>query len=336
MLSWSHQGRIDSEAAFARLAGAAPIPASSGQTIRYRLDRSGDRKLNRALHMILVTRKRTHPATIAYIERRLAEGKTRREANRCLKRYLARSLYRLLEHGPPIDDLTDIEASLAQATAFALVAFDAATTAGERAERMADKRVWFITGAGRGMGVDIAQAALTAGHAVVATGRKTDAVAERGGRDRRPARRRTRHHERGVGRSGGAGCFSAFRPHRCAGQQRGQLLCRFLRGAVTGAVRGAVDDEPLGPLNVTRAVLPVMRKQRAGHIVTISSTAGIVGQEFCSAYAASKFGLEGWMESLRFEIEPFGIHIIIVELFFRTDRSRRNPLLTLTPPSKIR
>ena len=70
VLSWSHQGRITSEAAFARLAGAAPIPASSGQTIRYRLDRSGDRKLNRALHMILVTRKRSHPATIAYIERR--------------------------------------------------------------------------------------------------------------------------------------------------------------------------------------------------------------------------------------------------------------------------
>jgi transposase len=102
VLSWSHKGRITSEAAFARLAGAAPIPASSGQTIRYRLDRSGDRKLNRALHQILVTRKRTHPATIAYIERRLREGKTRREANRCLKRYLARNLYRLLEHGPPI------------------------------------------------------------------------------------------------------------------------------------------------------------------------------------------------------------------------------------------
>jgi transposase len=102
LLSWSHQGRITSEAAFARLAGAAPIPASSGQTIRYRLDRSGDRKLNRALHQVLVTRKRTHPATIAYIERRMQEGKTQREANRCLKRYLARSLYRLLEHGAPI------------------------------------------------------------------------------------------------------------------------------------------------------------------------------------------------------------------------------------------
>jgi transposase len=102
VLSWSHPGRIRSEAAFARLAGAAPIPASSGQTVRHRLDRSGDRKLNRALHLILVTRKRTHPPTRAYIERRIQEGKTRRETNRCLKRYLARNLYRLLEHGPPI------------------------------------------------------------------------------------------------------------------------------------------------------------------------------------------------------------------------------------------
>jgi len=102
VLSWSHRGRITSEAAFARLAGCAPIPACSGQTVRYRLDRSGDRRLNRALHMILVTRRRSHPATIAYIERRTKEGKSRREATRCLKRYLARNLYRLLEHGPPL------------------------------------------------------------------------------------------------------------------------------------------------------------------------------------------------------------------------------------------
>jgi transposase len=103
VLSWSHKGRLRSEAAFARLAGVAPIPASSGQTIRYRLDRSGDRQLNRALHQITVTRRRMHPPTIAYIERRISEGKTRREANRCLKRYLARSLYRLLENGAPPD-----------------------------------------------------------------------------------------------------------------------------------------------------------------------------------------------------------------------------------------
>jgi transposase len=102
VLSWSHRGRISSEAAFARLAGCAPIPASSGQTVRYRLDRSGDRRLNRALHMILVTRRRTHPPTIAYIQRRTQEGKSRREATRCLKRYLARNLYRLLEQGAPL------------------------------------------------------------------------------------------------------------------------------------------------------------------------------------------------------------------------------------------
>ena len=101
VISWSHSGRVANEAAFARLAGVAPIPASSGQTIRYRLDRSGDRQLNRALHLILVTRRRTHRPTIDYINRRIQEGKTRREANRCLKRYLARNLYRLLEN-PPI------------------------------------------------------------------------------------------------------------------------------------------------------------------------------------------------------------------------------------------
>jgi transposase len=100
LLCWSHPGRLANEAAFARLAGVAPVPASSGQTIRYRLDRSGDRKLNRTLHLILLTRKRSHGPTIAYIERRVSEGKTRREATRCLKRYLARNLYRLLENPP--------------------------------------------------------------------------------------------------------------------------------------------------------------------------------------------------------------------------------------------
>jgi transposase len=100
VISWSHPGRLRNEAAFARLAGAAPIPASSGQTIRHRLDRGGDRKLNRALQTIVLTRRRQHPATIAYIERRRAEGKTSRESVRCLKRYLARHLYRLLEAPP--------------------------------------------------------------------------------------------------------------------------------------------------------------------------------------------------------------------------------------------
>ena len=100
VLAWSHRGRVANEAAFAKLAGAAPIPASSGQTIRHRLDRNGDRQLNRALHQIVLTRRRTHRPTIDYIERRVREGKSRREATRCLKRYLARNLYRLLEHPP--------------------------------------------------------------------------------------------------------------------------------------------------------------------------------------------------------------------------------------------
>ncbi len=100
LIAWSHPGRLRSEAAFARLAGAAPIPASSGQTIRYRLDRGGDRKLNRALHTIILTRKRIDPKTQAYIARRTTEGKTQREATRCLKRYLARSLFRQLEAMP--------------------------------------------------------------------------------------------------------------------------------------------------------------------------------------------------------------------------------------------
>ncbi|WP_232791989.1 MULTISPECIES: transposase [Amycolatopsis] len=98
LISWSHPGRLRSEAAFASLAGAAPIPASSGLTNRYRLNRGGDRQLNRALHTIVLTRSRTDPATRAYIDRRLAEGKTLRDIKRCLKRIVARQLFRLLQH----------------------------------------------------------------------------------------------------------------------------------------------------------------------------------------------------------------------------------------------
>jgi transposase len=98
IVSWSDRGRFRSEAAFARLAGTAPIPCSSGKTIRYRLDRGGDRQLNRALHTIVICRRRRDQQTIAYIQRRVSEGKSEREAMRSLKRYIARSLYRLMEH----------------------------------------------------------------------------------------------------------------------------------------------------------------------------------------------------------------------------------------------
>jgi transposase len=99
-ISWSHPGRCRHEAAFAHLAGTAPIDASSGQTVRRRLNRGGDRALNCALHSVILTRARGDAPTQAYIARRVAEGKSTREARRCLKRYLARHLYRLLEAGP--------------------------------------------------------------------------------------------------------------------------------------------------------------------------------------------------------------------------------------------
>jgi transposase len=102
LVAWSHRGRLRSEACFARLAGVAPLPASSGQTVRHRLSRGGDRQLNRALHTIVLHRRQHDPATRDYIARRIAEGKSRREATRLLKRYLARRLYRLLQNQEPL------------------------------------------------------------------------------------------------------------------------------------------------------------------------------------------------------------------------------------------
>ncbi len=100
VLAWSHHGRIRNDAAFAQLAGVAPIPASSGQTVRHRLNRGGDRQLNRALHTIVLARLACHDETRVYAERRRAEGKTPREIRRCLKRHLARRIYKVLEHNP--------------------------------------------------------------------------------------------------------------------------------------------------------------------------------------------------------------------------------------------
>jgi len=103
LCAWSHAGRCRSDAAFAMLGGAAPIPASSGQTVRVRLNRSGDRQLNQALYTVVLTRLRTDPTTRAYADRRRAQGKTNREIKRCLIRYVARQLYRLLETQPALD-----------------------------------------------------------------------------------------------------------------------------------------------------------------------------------------------------------------------------------------
>ncbi len=102
IVTWSHQGRVRSEACFARIAGAAPLPASSGQTTRHRLSRGGDRQLNRALHTVILHRRQHDPATRDYIARRVAEGKSTRDATRILKRYLARHLYRVMQSSTPL------------------------------------------------------------------------------------------------------------------------------------------------------------------------------------------------------------------------------------------
>jgi NAD(P)-dependent dehydrogenase (short-subunit alcohol dehydrogenase family) len=172
---------------------------------------------------------------------------------------------------------------------------------------MAHKRVWLITGAGRGMGVDIARAALGAEHPVVATGRNTDAVAGAVGESDDLLVVELDITSRTSAETAVRAALDRFGRIDVLVNNAGNFFAGFFEELSPAQFEAQLTTNLLGPLNVTRAVLPVMREQRAGHIVTISSTAGIAGQEFCSAYAASKFGLEGWMESLRFEVEPFGI-----------------------------
>jgi NAD(P)-dependent dehydrogenase (short-subunit alcohol dehydrogenase family) len=185
---------------------------------------------------------------------------------------------------------------------------------------MSDKKVWFITGAGRGMGVDIAKAALAAGHAVVATGRNTDAVADAVGQADDLLVVELDITSLASAEAAVQAAVDRFGRIDVLVNNAGNFYAGFFEELTPEQIERQLTTNLVGPMNVTRTVLPVMRKQRSGKVVTITSTAGIVGQEFCSAYAASKFGLEGWMESLRFEVEPFGIHTTIVEPgFFRTE-----------------
>jgi NAD(P)-dependent dehydrogenase (short-subunit alcohol dehydrogenase family) len=185
---------------------------------------------------------------------------------------------------------------------------------------MADKTVWFITGAGRGMGVDIAQAAFTAGHAVVATGRNTEAVAHALGEADDLLVVELDITSLASAETAVQAAVDRFGRIDVLVNNAGNFYAGYFEELTAEQIERSLTTNLVGPMNVTRAVLPVMRKQRSGSVVTITSTAGIVGQEFCSAYAASKFGLEGWMESLRFEVEPFGIRTTIVEPgFFRTE-----------------
>ncbi|QYK65467.1 SDR family NAD(P)-dependent oxidoreductase [Paenibacillus sp. S02] len=185
---------------------------------------------------------------------------------------------------------------------------------------MTDQKVWFITGAGRGMGVDIAKAALAAGHQVVATGRNTDKVTQAIGASDNVLVVQLDVNNLSDAETAVKAAIDKFGRVDVLVNNAANFYAGFFEEISPEQMEKQINTNLIGPMNVTRAVLPVMRKARSGHIITISSTAGLIGQEFCSAYAASKFGLEGWMESLRFEVEQFGIRTTIVEPgFFRTE-----------------
>jgi len=185
---------------------------------------------------------------------------------------------------------------------------------------MINNKVWFITGAGRGMGVEFAKAALAAGHSVVATGRNIDTVRKGVGAHDELLVVKLDITDPASAKDAVEAAMKRFGRIDVLVNNAGNFYAGFFEELSQEQVERQVRTNLFGPMNVTRAVLPVMRKRRSGHVVTLSSMAGLVGQAFCSAYAASKFGVEGWMESIRFEIEPFGIRTTIVEPgFFRTD-----------------
>jgi NAD(P)-dependent dehydrogenase (short-subunit alcohol dehydrogenase family) len=182
------------------------------------------------------------------------------------------------------------------------------------------KKIWFITGATRGMGVDFAKTALAAGHAVVGTGRDPDAVAKAVGESDDLLVVKLDVTSRTDAEAAVRAAVNRFGRIDVLVNNAGNFFAGYFEELTPEQIDRQFGTLLIGPMNVTRAVLPVMRKQRSGHIISISSTAGLVGFAFCSAYAASKFGLEGWMESLQQEVAPFGITTTIVNPgFFRTE-----------------
>ena len=185
---------------------------------------------------------------------------------------------------------------------------------------MTDKKVWLVTGAGRGMGVDIAKAALAAGNAVVATARNTDTVTAALGQDEDLLVVTLDVTDPADAQAAVEAAVERFGRIDVLVNNAGNFYAGFFEEISPQDFRAQVETTLFGPINVTRAVLPVMRAQRSGLVVSISSTAGIVGQEFCTAYAAAKFGVEGWIEALTPEVAPFGIRTMLVEPgFFRTE-----------------
>src|ERR1041384_6867824 len=186
--------------------------------------------------------------------------------------------------------------------------------------KMNNNKVWFITGAGRGMGVDIAKAALAAGNKVVATGRNTDKVAEALGKSADLLVAKLDITKAADSEAAVKAAVEKFGHLDVLVNNAANFYAGFFEELTPEQMERQLSTSLIGPMNVTRAVLPVMRKQRSGLIITISSTAVLIGFEFGAAYAASKFGLEGWMQSMQTEIEPFGIDTITVNPgFFRTD-----------------
>jgi NAD(P)-dependent dehydrogenase (short-subunit alcohol dehydrogenase family) len=182
------------------------------------------------------------------------------------------------------------------------------------------KQVWLVTGAGRGMGVDIARAALSAGHAVVATGRNPQRVVQAVGESEDLLAVTLDVIDPADAQAAVQAAVDRFGRVDVLVNNAANFYAGFFEEITPADFRAQVETTLFGPINVTRAVLPVMRAQGSGLVVTISSTAGIVGQEFCTAYATAKFGVEGWMESLTPEVAPFGIRTMIVEPgFFRTE-----------------
>ncbi len=181
-------------------------------------------------------------------------------------------------------------------------------------------KVILITGAGRGLGTDIAREALAAGHQVVATGRRPEKVQELLEESSNLLVAALDITDPADAQEVVDAAVERFGRIDVLINNASTFQAGYFEEISPDAMRRQIETNLFGPMNVTRAVLPRMRAQRSGHVITISSTAGMIGQEFCVAYATSKFGVEGWMESLRYDVEPFGIATTIVEPgFFRTE-----------------
>jgi NAD(P)-dependent dehydrogenase (short-subunit alcohol dehydrogenase family) len=185
---------------------------------------------------------------------------------------------------------------------------------------MSNKKIWFITGAGRGMGADFAKAALAAGHGVVASGRDRERVSKALGQSTDLLAVKLDVTSRADAEAAAQAAVDRFGRIDVLVNNAASFYAGYFEELTPEQMERQLAASLMGPMNVTRAILPVMRKQRSGHIISISSTAGLVGFEFGTAYAASKFGVDGWMESLSGEIAPFGITTTIVNPgFFRTE-----------------